>query len=179
MDRTLIIDTRQQAGKHNRKDADFGRMGVCTVRSKLPAGDYAYAPRIAVDTKRDLYELNACLTVDHGRFARECDAVPGSTLVILVENREGIACVADLAAWVETDDALAARIAKSGGKVRKRLVGSTMAKACETMHADHGTLFAFCRPEESAKRIIEILEWGEAIGDGDGDGAVGPGDGGA
>lgn len=170
--RTLIVDTRQQKGKHSRKEADFERMGVVSVRSKLPAGDYALAPRLAVDTKRDLYELNACLTVDHERFARECDRVPGSELVILTENREGVACLADLAAWVESDAAFEARIARSGGKVKRRLSGAAMAKACETMHRDHGTRFAFCRPEEAAARIIELLEWGEGIAGG-GEGRAG------
>lgn len=168
--RTLVIDTRQQKGKHKAKHAEFERMGIESVRSKLPAGDYAWAPKVAVDTKRDLYELNACLTVEHKRFAAECDAMPGSILVILTENDEGITCMADLAAWIESDDALELRMKKSGGNVRKRLVGKTMARACETMHRDHGTYFAFCSPDEAAKRIIEILEWGE--GDGDGDAAV-------
>lgn len=164
MGRTLIIDTRQQAGKHNRKHEDFGRMGIQSVRSKLPAGDYAYAPRVAVDTKRDLYELAACLTVQHERFARECDAVPGSILAVLTENNQGITCLADLAAWVEPDADFELRCEKSKGHTRKRLVGSTMAKACETMHADHGTYFAFCAPEDAARRVIEILEWGETLG---------------
>ena len=162
--RTLIEDSRQQHGKHNQKHADFERMGIAPVRSKLAAGDYAYAPKCAVDTKRDLYELAACLTTQHERFARECDAIPGSVLVILTENREGISNVRDLAAWVESDEALASRIERSKGNVRKRLIGSTLAKACETMHKHHGTYFAFCRPEESAAKIIEILEWGEQLG---------------
>ena len=164
--RTLVIDTRQQKGKHEAKHAEFGRMGITSVRSKLPAGDYAYAPKVAVDTKRDLYELNTCLTVEHERFARECDAVPGSILVILTENDQGVRCISDLESWVETDDALETRMVLSGGNVRKRLVGSTMAKACRTMHEHHGTYFAFCSPDEAAARIIEILEWGETVGDG-------------
>ena len=168
MQRVLQIDTRQQAHKHDRKHADFERMGIPSVRSKLAAGDYAYAPRCAVDTKRDIYELAACLTTQHERFARECDAVPGSILVILTENDQGVASVADLAAWVEPDADFELRCEKSKGSVRRRLVGSTLAKACETMHADHGTYFAFCRPEEAAARIIEILEWGETIADSDG-----------
>lgn len=174
MQRVLQIDTRQQAHKHDRKHADFESMGITSVRSKLAAGDYAYAPRCAVDTKRDIYELAACLTTQHERFARECDAVPGSILVVLTENREGIASVADLAAWVESDEAFEIRLEKSKGKVKRRLVGSTLAKTCETMHRDHGTYFAFCRPDEAAARIIEILEWGETFGDGDGTVGAGP-----
>jgi len=162
--RTLIIDTRQQKGKHKRKHEEFGRMGIESVRSKLPAGDYAYAPKVAVDTKRDLYELNACLTVEHERFARECDAVPGSILVILTENDQGVRSLADLERWVEPDEDAERRLTKSGGKVRKRLVGSTMAKACETMHEHHGTYFAFCRPDEAARKVIELLDWGEGLG---------------
>lgn len=171
MGRIIVEDTRQQrhsGDKHSVKHAWWDANGNSIIRSKLAAGDYAYAPRCAVDSKRDLYELAACLTADHARFARECDAVPGSILVILTENDQGISSVADLAAWVEPDADFEARCARSGGKVKRRLVGSTLAKACETMHADHGTYFAFCRPEDAAARIIEILEWGEGIGDGDG-----------
>lgn len=168
MARTLQIDTRQQVGKHDRKHDDFERAGIATIRSKLAVGDYAYAPRCSVDTKRDLYELAACITVQHERFARECDAVPGSILVVLTENDQGIARLADLAAWVESDADFEARCQKARGKVKKRLVGATLAKACETMHADHGTYFAFCRPDEAAARIIEILEWGEGIGESSG-----------
>ena len=163
--RTLIIDTRQHKGKHKGKHDEFERMGIESVRSKLPAGDYAYAPKVAVDTKRDLYELNACLTVEHKRFARECDAVPGSILVILTENDQGVRSLADLERWVEPDEDVERRLLKSGGKVRRRLVGATMARACETMHEHHGTYFAFCRPDEAARRVIELLDWGEGLGE--------------
>lgn len=166
--RAIVEDTRQQAGKHGRKHADFERMGQAVVRSKLPAGDYAFAPRAAVDTKRDIYELAACLTTGHARFARECDAVPGSILVILTENDQGIRSLADLEAWVESDADLEERMRASGGAVKKRLVGATLAKACRTMHEHHGTYFGFCRPDESAEMIVKLLEWGEGdAGDGE------------
>ena len=166
--RAIHVDRRQQKGKHDLKHDMLREAGAVLVSHSLDVGDYAQAPRCSVDTKRDLYELAACITTEHKRFAGECERAreQGTTLVVLTENAEGISSVADLAAWVEGDDAFEKRLMKSGGKVKKRLVGSTLAKACETVHRDHGTYFAFCRPDEAAGRIIEILEWGEGLGEG-------------
>lgn len=165
--RAIHVDKRQQKGKHDLKHEKLKEAGVTLVSHSLNVGDYAQAPRCSVDTKRDIYELAACVTTQHERFADECDRAKeqGTLLVVLTENDQGITSVSDLAAWVEPDMDFEIRCEKSKGRVKKRLVGSTLAKTCETMHADHGTYFAFCSPEDTAQKIIEILEWGEEIGD--------------
>lgn len=164
--RAIHVDKRQQKGKHDLKHEMLREAGATLVSHSLDVGDYAQAPRCSVDTKRDIYELAACITTQHKRFAAECDRAKeqGTLLVILTENDQGIANVADLFAWIEPDSDFERRCEKSKGRVKKRLIGSTLAKACETMHADHGTYFAFCPPSEAAAKIIEILEWGESIG---------------
>ena len=45
MQRVLQIDTRQQAHKHDRKHADFERMGIPSVRSKLRTVRMPSSPR--------------------------------------------------------------------------------------------------------------------------------------
>ena len=164
--RAIHVDRRQQKGKHDLKHEMLREMGATLVSHSLDVGDYAQAPRCSVDTKRDIYELAACITTQHARFADECDRATeqGTILVILTENDQGITSVADLSNWIEPDSDFELRCMKSKGKVKKRLLGSTLAKTCETMHTHHGTFFAFCSPEETAKKIIEILEWGEHVG---------------
>lgn len=164
--RAIHVDRRQQKGKHDLKHEMLREMGFQLVSHSLNVGDYAQAPRCAVDTKRDLYELATCITTQHARFADECERAKaqGTLLVILTENTEGVTNMADLAAWVESDSDFEIRCERSKGNVKKRLIGSTLAKTCETMHAHHGTYFAFCTPDETAERIIEILEWGESAG---------------
>lgn len=164
--RAIHVDRRQQKGKHDLKHEMLKETGALLVSHSLDVGDYAQAPRCAVDTKRDIYELAACITTQHERFAKECKRAQeqGTTLVILTENDQGVSSVSDFAAWVETDADFELRCELSKGHVKKRLIGSTLAKACETMHGKYGTYFAFCTPNETANKIIEILEWGENAG---------------
>lgn len=159
---SIIEDTRQQAGKHSRKHDDFGRMGIQLVRSKLPWGDYAPAPKVSVDTKKDLYELAADVTQQHARFRAECEGARdgGCRLVILVENTHGIQTLQDLAAWREPDRHLQMRVRRSGNRYSRRIEGERIAKACATMECRYGVRFEFCHPNESAGKIMEILEGG-------------------
>lgn len=55
----ILIDTRQQAKKHDLKTAYFQRNGIQMYRSKLFCGDYTLPTNqsICVDTKKDLQEL--------------------------------------------------------------------------------------------------------------------------
>lgn len=160
---SIIEDTRQQAGKHDRKHDDFERMGVQLVRSKLPYGDYAAVPRLSVDTKKDLYELAGNVTQQHARFKAECESArdAGCKLVVLVENVFGITSLQDLATWSEPDRHMQMRIRKSGNRYARRIEGGRIAKACATMECRYGVRFEFCAPEESAERIVQILRGGE------------------
>ena len=153
----LVEDTRQQKSKHAAKDAYFERVGEGVVRCALPVGDYQRPAKVAVDTKKDIIELGACLKAEHDRFARECERAQrlGTILVILVENTDGVTCLADLEAWVESDESYAKRNV-SGKAVR--YTGRSMAKACRSLHRRYGVLFGFCTPEESGSRIIDILD---------------------
>lgn len=147
-------DTRQQAGKHDLKHDWFSGHGVELVRSKLPFGDYALVPSVAVDTKKDMEEIAANICgKEHTRFINECKAAKaaGCTLVILVENTVGIRELSQVHTWVNP------RAIYSKNCVQ----GSRLQKAMETISERYGVRFLFCQPEESAERIIAIL-WGTA-----------------
>lgn len=147
-------DTRQQAGKHDIKHDWFAAHGVELVRSKLPFGDYALVPSVAVDTKKDMEEIAANICgKEHTRFINECKAAKaaGCTLVILVENTVGIRELSQVHTWVNP------RAIYSKNCVQ----GSRLQKAMETISERYGVRFLFCQPEESAERIIAIL-WGTA-----------------
>jgi len=150
----LVIqeDTRQQAGKHDIKHDWFAAHGVELVRSKLPFGDYALVPSVAVDTKKDMEEIAANICgKEHTRFINECKAAKaaGCTLVILVENTVGIRELSQVHTWINP------RAIYSKNCVQ----GSRLQKAMETISERYGVRFLFCQPEESAERILAIL-WG-------------------
>lgn len=146
----LIEDSRQQAGKHEVKHSHFEEMGVRLIRCKLPFGDYSTIPRISVDTKANMAEIAQNIGIDHKRFKNECIAAKdaGCQLIILVENTDGIQKVEDVHKWVNPDIVYRP----------KAITGERLQKAMQTMSERYGVKFEFCNPEQSAKRIIELLE---------------------
>lgn len=154
---TLVEDTRQQlhgGDKHGTKHACWAADGVALIRSKLAFGDYALPPVASVDTKASIQELASNVFNEHERFRRELVAArdAGCLLVVLTENVHGIASLADLAAWREPAAEFARR-----KHAQRRIEGSRLAKACATMEKKYGARFEFCAPDESARRIVEIL----------------------
>lgn len=149
----LIEDTRQQKGKHEIKHEYWRKQGVKAIRSALPFGDYAAVPKIAVDTKRDIYEIAQNITQDHARFKKECMNAQEfeCLLVVLVENLDGVRCVDDLKGWVEPDDHF------YGRNGQRRISGKRLAAAMSTMSRNYGVRFEFCTPNEAAQRVLEIL----------------------
>ena len=168
----IKIDTRQQAGKHEIKNEWWASHGVSTVPCKLDFGDYMTdESNVSVDTKRNIAEIAQNINGrNHDRFKRECQraAAAGCRLVILVENRENVHSVDDLKKW--TNDHC--RMCGTGRKVkcnphdgakcprhgtRKPIQGHRLAKAMQTMSERYGVQFMFCKPQESAKTICELL----------------------
>lgn len=153
----LVEDTRQQRGKHGLKAAHFESVGEDVVRCALPVGDYQRPAKVAVDTKKDIIELGVDLKSDHARFRRECERARrlGTQLVVLVENEDGVRCLADLEEWVESDESFDRR--NKGGRA-VRYTGKSMAKACRTLNSAYGVRFGFCSPEEAGERVLAILD---------------------
>lgn len=150
----LIEDTRQKLGKHSLKNEYWQRNGNRVIRCQLPFGDYVRLPKRAVDTKADIYEIAGNLIHDHERFRNECiNAYQCECeLVILIENTDGVTSVKDLEQWTESRLHFAAR----GG--RSRFIGSRLAKIMRTMSKRYGVRWEFCTPNESGRRVIELLD---------------------
>lgn len=139
----VLEDTRQQAGKHeNLSDLDV-------VRSKLPFGDYALPPRIAVDTKASLHEItqNLCGSQkERSRFIRECKLAKqcGSVLVFLIET----------GAYKKPSDLIGQDILLLSGK---KVPGLQLYRAMTIVSERYGCRFEFCERSETGRRIMEIL----------------------
>lgn len=157
---TIIEDSRQKIGQHNTKNAYFFEHGISVVRSKLPYGDYALCPQIAVDTKKDIYELAMDIDQQHQRFKKECINARdnGCKLYVLVENDFKIASLCDLSKWVEPDSHFNMRKSKSGNPRTRTIQGERLARACSTMSTRYGVQFLFCSPEQSGEIIIKLLK---------------------
>ena len=148
----ILEDTRQQAAKHEAKHEYFASQGIGVVRTKLPFGDYAlWGGKVAVDTKANVEEIAANIGgIAHIRFREECKLAQycGGRLVILVENTNGYTCIDDVTTWVNPNYR----------KTARSIDGQRLAKAMHTMSERYGVRFEFCTPEESGRRVIELLE---------------------
>lgn len=147
----IIEDTRQQTGKHNIKHEQFDDLDVGLERCKLPVGDYAPPPRVAIDTKRDMDEIAANICGSgHTRFVNECKLAKkiGTQLIILVENDLEISDISQVHTWANP------RSCYSDNCVQ----GPRLQKAMETIQDRYGAVFLFCNPEEAAARIMELIK---------------------
>lgn len=161
----LQIDTRQQAGKHNMKNAWFAAHGVHTVGVKLDAGDYAVSTsNVLVDTKNSVDELAMDCGRDHARFVRELDraAASGCRLVVLVEAGARYNDRAALSTWMGRKCRSCRRCdPNADGRCEvarcKPMSGSRLVKIMDKLERDHGARFEFCGKRDSARRICELL----------------------
>lgn len=88
---TIIEDTRNKIGQHERKNEQLNALGYKVLRSKLPAGDYGLLTDLSVviDTKMDLQEIyNNLIGKSHATFRNECLLCQqnGIKLIILCEH---------------------------------------------------------------------------------------------
>lgn len=155
----IIEDTKQKQGQHEVKRQGFASRQIEVIRNQLPFGDYALAPKVSVDTKKNMEEIagNICgPKKEHLRFKQECVRAreAGCQLYILVENEEGITCLDQVPEWKNP------RCVYHPDCVQ----GPRLAKAMETMQERYGCVFLFCRPEEAAGKILELLTGGEKDG---------------
>lgn len=146
----IIEDTRQKADKHEAKHQFWAEVGVGYIRSALAFGDYAPVPKVAVDTKQDIYEIgmNMCgNSKEKHRFAAECKKAKdcGCKLIFLIEDKN----------FTEINDLYGKQIHLHNGMT---IPGDQLATAMHTMSGRYGCEFMFCDPRESGKRIIELLE---------------------
>ena len=149
---TLIEDSRQQAGKHDLHHEFFLTHGFPFIRCKLPVGDYALPPAVAVDTKAGMHEIAQNIgggKGEHTRFINEVKLARdiGTQLYILIETEERFDTIEDVRRWRNP------RLEYSP----KAITGERLAKAMQTIQDRYGCIFMFCRPEEAAETIIDLL----------------------
>lgn len=176
MANVITEDDRQHKGKHELKHAWFAEHGIELERKRLEFGDYMHeGSNVSVDTKRDIDEIarNFCSTKkEHARVRREIDRArdAGYSLVFLVENTCGITSLDELPKWT------AAVCVKCGYRKasmcvphnpkgacitrkskHKPVQGPRLAKTLATVQKRYGCKVVFCKPEESAAKICELL----------------------
>ena len=94
----------------------------------------------------------------------------GIRLIVLVDNEEGVRSIEDLFRWrnprlniwVNSSEVIGTW--RNGRprykKIQKypyAMTGEKLAKACLTMQLKYGVEFQFCKPEESGRKILELL----------------------
>lgn len=133
---------------------------------RLKKADLVGDIKVSVDTKKDIGEIcgNICGKT-HERFrdevilAQKC----GCKFYILIENTDNILSLDDLAKWENPRAKMQKWVTTPSGERRKVLLsphatqGARLAKACRTMTQKYGAQFLFCTPEESGKKILELL----------------------
>ena len=126
----------------------------------------AHIPENVLSKLQDLYVKR------HGFFHRGLLRAKhyGIKLYIVVENNDGVTTLSDLFRWQNPRS----RIMKNSNiqigwnrngtpkfkkipKYPNAMRGETLAKACITMEKKYGCTFLFCRPEESAELIMQLL----------------------
>lgn len=152
----IIEDTRQQKDQHIIKHKWFDDNDIQLIRCKLPFGDYALPPRVAIDTKKGLDEIaaNICGAKDeHQRFKRECVAArdAGCKLIFLIENDVGIRSIDQVHTWKNPRSVFNPKCVQ----------GDRLEKAMKTMSERYGCEFLFCDYSETAEKIIELLRMEE------------------
>ena len=148
----IIEDTRQKSTKHAQKHSDWKESGDVVLRCKLPYGDYAKPPEIAVDTKAGLQEIaiNLCgSAAERKRVAAEEELAQklNGKLIFLVEQ-EGVESMRDL---------IGMQIVLGSGKVIK---GEQLMIAMENHTHKYGSEFTFCAPSEAGRKVKALLEGG-------------------
>lgn len=145
-------DSRQQKGKHELKREGMLSAGHQIVRSKVVVGDYCKPPTVAVDTKENMSEIAQNIgggRDEHQRFIRELKLAQDIScqLYVLIENTEGIRDLDDVPRWVNPRTELSPNC----------IQGPRLAKAMRTIQERYGCVFMFCRPEEAADIIVDLL----------------------
>ena len=135
--------------------------------------DLAGCYEVAIDRKNSIDEVcgNVCsATKEHNRFRKECVRARnnGCRFIVLIED-DTVGSLDELEKW-ENPRAKKYFIQKArqakGYKLKYPLAkqppasGKTLAKALRTMTEKYGVEFVFCKPEDAAQRIVEILKGG-------------------
>lgn len=144
----ILIDTREKRIEHIERY--FTDNNVEYSLQKLDTGDYMNTeyPEIIIDRKQNLDECAHNLnSADSSRFWRELRRAHEEKvkLVFLVEHGGRIKCFDDVLSWTS----------RYSARITGRRVANEMFKA----HVAYGVDWKFCRKQDTAKRILEILQY--------------------
>ena len=167
----LLEDTRNQVGKHDKKNEYFQKNGIEVRRTKLYVGDYTLPTdqSVCIDTKNDIQELIGDICgKSHERFRNELIRAQESSikLIILTEDNGGycdrkktiynkpVTCIQDLFGWKNPR----LFIWKNGKqKYPNATKGQTLAKCLITLQEKYGCEFRFVKKEDSGAEIVKLL----------------------
>ena len=170
---TIIEDTINKEGLHDRKREYFEEHGIKVVRSKLPAADYALLTDMSrvIDTKRNLQELVGNLIQDHERFRREADFCKdnGIELIVLVEEF-GMTRLEDVLRWKNPRLTRYKKIqwmhqhgkwASVPLKGKPPTSNETLYKIMKSFGEAHNVRWEFCSAKDAGAKVIELLTEGK------------------
>ena len=137
--------------------------------------DFVGTYKVCVDTKKDIQELIGDICgKQHDRFRDECLFAKnnGIKLYILVENLPIVInerkCI--VSPFIDSLDNLhkfvnpRLFIWRKGKQLYPTATkGITLKKACITMTKKYGVEFMFCKPNQAAEKVIELLAMGNNI----------------
>ena len=154
MGMTVYVDTREKPRAIAKILAQFETAGVEVIHQKLDVGDYMLSPdgAISVDRKQNLNEVAGNLAQQHRRFSAECLRAKeaGVKLVILVEHGGKIRSIEDVYEW-KNPRLDVSPYCLSGPRVYAMM---------NTYEARYGVEWAFCRKQDTGKKILDILSRG-------------------
>lgn len=169
MGKIIWIDTRQKPKQWDWLKDVFIEKGYQIKDDKpMTYGDYCMPPNLSVlvDTKYDITEIVGNVIQQHDRFTRELQGAfdMGAKLYILILD-EKVKCIEDLNHWENPRTKLwaiqkARAIKKGSTNYRKQppTSGKQLAKILTTMQEKYHTTFLFCKRQDCADKIIELLE---------------------
>ena len=148
---TVYVDTREKPHAIGKILSQLESAGAEIIRQKLDVGDYMLSPdgAISVDRKQNLLEVCGNLAQEHRRFSAEClrAQTSGVHLVILVEHGGKIRSLEDVYGWKNP------RLSVSP----YALSGSRVYALMKAYEVKYGVEWAFCRKQDTGKRILDIL----------------------
>lgn len=171
----ILEDTRNQVGKHDKKNAYFQKKGIEVRRTKLYCGDYTLPTdqSVCIDTKRDIQELIGDICgKSHERFRNELIRAQEShiKLIILTEDDGGycdrkrtiynkpVTCIKDLFGW-KNPRLFIFQCGKQ--KYPKATKGQTLAKCLLTLETKYGCEFRFTLSTNSGEEVLRLLRQGK------------------
>lgn len=167
MDITIQIDSREKTHAISHITRYFDMNNIKYYTNKLLVGDWQnlHNPTIIIDRKMSLIEVQSNITNQHIRFRNELILAQenGIKLIVLIEENQ-IKTLEDvrdkyvnprMKQWSMARN----KALKKGLEFKQRppLSGKQIYEILNTMEQKYGCKFMFCRKEEMAKKIIELL----------------------